>query len=58
MGIGSKIEQNIQLQEFVERALSLAFDMMQDEESGTLENFADDMKGSDMYGTEVTSSTI
>lgn len=43
MGIGNKIEVNAQLQEFTERALSLAFDMMQDEESGTLENFCDDM---------------
>ena len=27
MGIGSKIEQNTQLQEFVERVLSYAFDL-------------------------------
>lgn len=42
-GIGAKIEQNLQLQEFVERALGLAFDMMCDEESETIENFCDDM---------------
>lgn len=42
-GIGAKIEQNLQLQEFVERALGLAFDMMCDEESETIESFCDDM---------------
>lgn len=42
-GIGAKIEQNLQLQEFVERALGLAFDMMCDEESETIENFCDDI---------------
>lgn len=43
LGIGAKIEQNLQMQEFVERALGLAFDMMCDEESETIENFCDDM---------------
>ena len=41
-GIGAKIEQNLQLQEFVERVLGLAFDMMCDE-SETIEDFCDDM---------------
>ena len=41
--IGEKISRNPQLQEFVERALGLAFDMMYDEESETMENFCDDM---------------
>ena len=46
-GIGAKIEQNMQLQEFVERALGLAFDMMCDEESETIENFCDDIEVSE-----------
>ena len=43
-GIGTKIEQNLQLQEFVERALGLVFDMMCDEEYGIIDNFCDDMQ--------------
>ena len=42
--IGEKISCNPQLQEFVERALGLAFDMMCDEESETIDNFCDDMQ--------------
>lgn len=43
-GIGAKIEQNLQLQEFVERALGLVFDMMCDEEYEIIDNFCDDMQ--------------
>lgn len=32
MGIGSKIEQNMQLQEFVERIISYVFNLAQDDE--------------------------
>lgn len=42
MGIGSKIEQNMQLQEFVEKALSIIFDMVQEDET-VMETICDDM---------------
>jgi hypothetical protein len=42
MGIGHKIEHNIQLQEFVERALSVVFEMAQEDEI-LVETFCDDM---------------
>lgn len=41
-GIGSKIEQNTQLQEFVERALSHVFEQALDDED-FVEEFCDDM---------------
>ena len=42
-GIGKKIEENLQLQEFVEKALSTVFEMAQDDEI-LVETICDEMR--------------
>lgn len=42
MGIGRKMEQNIQLQEFVEKTLSMTFEIVQDDEV-QMETLCDDL---------------
>ena len=43
MGIGKKMEENVQLQEFVEHVLSCAFNYLTVDMDFTLENICDDI---------------